>query len=160
MSIVLRSMAITCLLAALPFANIASATEIRRIGQTEATSDCIGDPKTTLCAVETFLACFGRRDRSLCRSVGVRTEVSLPERAVDIEYEVIDSLVLRPEDIPETLKGFDWARPGLTKMMVRDRYCEPARSGCASSGWLLTSLTLEKVGDKWRIITWSGVDTP
>lgn len=31
--------------------------EVRRITQTYATSDCIGDPWTPLCALDTYLAC-------------------------------------------------------------------------------------------------------
>ncbi|WP_300301286.1 hypothetical protein [Ferrovibrio sp.] len=32
-------------------------------------SRCIGRPETPLCAVETLLACFARRDTALCRAV-------------------------------------------------------------------------------------------
>jgi hypothetical protein len=32
-------------------------------------SGCIGRPETPLCAVETLLACFARRDPALCRTV-------------------------------------------------------------------------------------------
>ncbi|MDK9720705.1 MAG: hypothetical protein OEL53_05925 [Rhodospirillales bacterium] len=38
------------------------------------TSQCIGDPKTPLCAIETVLACFVREERQLCLSgMGVET---------------------------------------------------------------------------------------
>ena len=59
----------------------AQQSPVRRITQTEATSDCIGDPRTPMCAVETFVACFTRRDTSLCRKVGVGN-VYLGDRAV------------------------------------------------------------------------------
>lgn len=160
MSIVPSSAAITCLLAVWVLAVPSAASEIRRIGQTDATSECIGDPKTALCAVETFLACFGRRDRSLCRAVGVLSDVSFADQDFDIEYELVRTHVLRPSDIPERLKGVEWARPGLTEMLVRDRYCEPDLDRCVSPGWNLTSLTLENSERTWRVISWSGVDSP
>ena len=50
----------------------ASAQEIRSITRTEATSQCIGDPRTPLCAVETLLACFTRHDMSPLPKGGCR----------------------------------------------------------------------------------------
>ncbi|MEO5336789.1 MAG: hypothetical protein H7841_07845 [Magnetospirillum sp. WYHS-4] len=44
--------------------------EIRSITATTATSDCIGDPRTPVCAVETLLACLARSSPDLCTMVG------------------------------------------------------------------------------------------
>lgn len=41
----------------------------REIGPDHADSQCIGDATTPLCAVETFIACWARRDIDLCRKV-------------------------------------------------------------------------------------------
>ena len=41
---------------------------VRAVGLGLATSSCIGQPVTPLCAVETDLACYARFDRSLCES--------------------------------------------------------------------------------------------
>jgi hypothetical protein len=35
-------------------------------------SQCVGDPKTPVCAMETMLACLVRQEPDLCRKVGVR----------------------------------------------------------------------------------------
>ncbi|MEK9970533.1 MAG: hypothetical protein VW600_15435 [Ferrovibrio sp.] len=44
--------------------------QYRLIGTPERSdSRCIGNPQTPLCAVETLLACFARRDPALCRAV-------------------------------------------------------------------------------------------
>ena len=40
---------------------------LRVAGLENATSPCIGDPATPLCAVETYLACIWRRDDRLCK---------------------------------------------------------------------------------------------
>ena len=39
----------------------------RRIGQTDSTSTCIGDPVTPLCAIETLVACMARRNSEFCQ---------------------------------------------------------------------------------------------
>ncbi len=41
---------------------------LRMVGLESATSSCIGDPATPLCAVETYFACIWRRDDSLCEA--------------------------------------------------------------------------------------------
>ena len=53
------TLAMSILATALGVAS-AQQNEVRRITQTEATSKCIGDPKTPLCAVETLLTCMTR----------------------------------------------------------------------------------------------------
>ena len=62
--------AVTAVLAAIAGNASAQLPEIRSIFQTSATSRCIGNPKTPLCAVETFIACWVRRNRPLCEIVG------------------------------------------------------------------------------------------
>lgn len=44
--------------------------EIRYVERDGATSDCIGDPKTPLCAVESWIACDIRGDIELCIRAG------------------------------------------------------------------------------------------
>lgn len=47
--------------------------EIRTITTTTSTSDCIGDPKTPTCALDTFIACGTRKDPGLCAVSVVRS---------------------------------------------------------------------------------------
>lgn len=50
--------------------NVDPAGQYRLIGPAaRSDSRCIGRPETPLCAVETLLACFARRDPELCRVV-------------------------------------------------------------------------------------------
>ena len=86
--------------------------EFWRITQTDATSTCIGDPKTPLCAVETLIACGARRDLRLCRIAGVDKDV-ITSYAYTLEYDLKRMHVLRPEDIPPHLKGVRWFQPGM-----------------------------------------------
>jgi hypothetical protein len=48
----------------------------RIITATDATSMCIGDPRTPLCALETTLACRVRSDPVLCDKVGTPRFIS------------------------------------------------------------------------------------
>ena len=54
------------------FALPAGASEVRTmtLDNETSTSDCIGDPKTPLCAAETVEACFIRLTKDLCETVG------------------------------------------------------------------------------------------
>lgn len=55
-------------MAQIPAADPAS--QYRLIGKADGSdSRCIGRPESPLCAVETLLACFARRDEALCRKV-------------------------------------------------------------------------------------------
>lgn len=77
------------------------------------TSDCIGDPKTPLCAVETVSACFNRGEWNLCRRVGflgkdydrwVPTDYA---RLHYYRYRVVGEGVIRQSDIPPARKSLD-----------------------------------------------------
>lgn len=67
----LCAIALLCLLVAAPadaqIPAVDPAGQYRLIGPPERTdSRCIGQPDTPLCAVETLLACFARREAALC----------------------------------------------------------------------------------------------
>jgi hypothetical protein len=79
-----------------------------------ATSPCIGNPVTPLCAVETFNTCYDWNDKQLCRAVGYTPNVPL---GVDgyfalktFHYRAIGEATLKDEHIP------DWARKSDNKL--------------------------------------------
>lgn len=45
--------------------------QVRRVTPAAADSDCIGDPKTPLCALDTLFACASRLDFALCGRIGI-----------------------------------------------------------------------------------------
>ncbi len=47
------------------------AASLRQILPNRTDSTCIGDSRTPICAVETFIACTARNDRELCEAFGV-----------------------------------------------------------------------------------------
>lgn len=68
----------------------AAPSEVRVITSTTATSDCIGDPKTPVCAVETFLACIARLDHGLCAKV-TKEPLQNTEKLFPFSYRVESS---------------------------------------------------------------------
>lgn len=77
----------------------------------EDTSRCIGDPRTPLCAIETFAACIYRGDESLCDKVGYDYRAVYGNKVPGayaklyyIRYKELDRRILRDEEIPKTLR--------------------------------------------------------
>ena len=134
-----------------------SVQDIRSITQTGATSQCIGDPRTPLCAVETLIACFTRHDMSLCRRVGV-DGISFDDRLIGRDYIVISMKVLRGGDIPEELKDTDWYRPGFVEITLAARYRLSSGEMSPADGWEYDDYTVKPAGTLWHIAGWSGVD--
>ena len=137
--------------------SAAQEPEIRRIAASDATSGCIGNPVTPLCAVETFIACWVRADPALCRRVGVDKK-SIKPRNYSIEYYVELMRTLRPEDIALRLKDTYWYRPGFIEIELQERYCFPERKTCAVGAWKIFFYTLKQVDGKWQIVGWAGPD--
>lgn len=136
---------------------LAETREVRRITQTEATSDCIGEPKTPLCAAETFLACTTRRKLELCHAVGVSL-LSFDEDTDGIEYAeyvVLSQKVLRPENIAEDLKDSDWYRPGHVDIDLDKREYQADGTVWPRTGWGLYGIVVKPVGDKWHVASWA-----
>jgi hypothetical protein len=58
-------------------------------------ADCIGNPTTPICALETLFSCMVRGDRDMCRMVGVAADTRChPTHVTGVRYviERIDSL--------------------------------------------------------------------
>ncbi len=129
--------------------------QVRIITPTEATSTCIGDPRTPICAIETLLACVARRNVDLCRRVGVSTPC-FDSKIVGVRYRIGKVGILNKTDIPryaqemkrsddpvvEVLYDYRWC-------MVKGSACDPLTSGVApvlveSGGrWLFPIFPLE-----------------
>ena len=155
----MRIFALTALLGAIAGNASAQQPEIRSISQTSATSRCIGDPRTPLCAFETFITCWVRRDISLCEMVG-QPDLSLRDDAnalPGIEYFVRKSFTIRAEDIPDRLKDADWYQPGMVRIELERRDCLTEELVCHGSNWRSYHGSLERVGDLWRVVGWAAV---
>jgi len=126
---------------------------VRRITQTSATSDCIGDPKTPLCAVETFRACFARQDRSLCRLVG-QPDVQFVGGAQTVEYIVGSIEAIRAADISADEGHLFWKKAGNQVIDVAARYCPVGRNVCPDESWTYYSYVVGQAPGQWNIVSW------
>jgi hypothetical protein len=104
-----------------PLADVPSPSEDRFISQNDATSTCIGDPRTPLCAVETFLACSSRQNLDLCDLVGVK-HFSYPDEKYTSRYRIVSAKVLTQDDMTEDLKDTDWWKPGFVSFSLVEFY--------------------------------------
>ena len=66
----MRHAGIVAALAAVTLSAPASGSNERQIVYYSIWGDCIGNPHTPLCALDTLLSCMVRDDRALCASVG------------------------------------------------------------------------------------------
>lgn len=127
---------------------------ILSISQTEASSDCIGDPRTPLCALETFLACGTRGDLALCRMVGVEN-FSPIKMIVASEYVVLTKMIIRQQDIPEHLKDSYWYRPGYSEIVLNRRFRYSDGTLWPADGWREFGYSLKPVLNEWHVVSWA-----
>jgi hypothetical protein len=112
-------------LLALGFASAALAgekfdpKEVRVITPTSATSKCIGQPKTPICAVETLLACRGLNKQELCDLVGVHNQ-RLDGEAYSYSYRIMKSHIYAKREIPKSLADSYWIKPGYADVVIED----------------------------------------
>jgi hypothetical protein len=99
----------------------------------ETQSDCIGNPKTPLCAVETFIACLVRRDGDLCAIAenypDMRIEFDSPERRRVMDYNVRSLGPYKAAAIPKDL-DVQWTPTAGDQLGVIDiRECQQSETG-------------------------------
>jgi len=124
--------------------------ELRFVSPTGATSDCIGDPRTPLCALETFLACTARLEPALCLRVGV-DDYTFRKKLTTLNYYIVSTHTIREEDITEELKDAKWRKVGYVDITV----LEPEFRMPWCPGGCKTSYTLGPTDDGWRLITYA-----
>ena len=95
--------------------------------------DCIGNPRTPLCTLETLFSCMVRSDRGMCATVGVADENPCrPAHITGVRY-IVDR-VTEAETI---------ARVTFRAQVCRgDMPCGPPSAVEAED--------LDRVGDRWR----------
>lgn len=123
--------------------------QVRVISETETTSTCIGDPRTPLCAVETFLACSPSR-LYLCEQVGV-FDFGFHREPTAFRYRVRRSVILRERDTKIRLRSADWNKPGIATVTLEAVYDNSSRClwGCNYY------YSVKRMPDGWKIISWT-----
>lgn len=133
-------------MAQLPSADPAG--QYRLIGRADGSdSRCIGRPESPLCAVETLLACFARRDEALCRQVWQPPRPDLP---------LFTS---------RTPPGYWWSyrvaaaesvAAGEVVIAIAGRSCGPLSLApdCLTTPAPPTSYRVRRMGDGWQVVDW------
>ena len=127
------------------------------------TSKCIGKPKTPICAVETFRACFKRSQIELCRKAFLNGEsekfhlgYSSPESKS--EYTIIKYQTIR--HVPANLRDVTWIKRGDVRVDITARSCRLTRDTCAGEPTQSFYYLTRHVGGRWLISGYSAYDQP
>jgi len=126
-------------------------SQVRVITESQATSDCIGDPKTPLCAVETLIACFARQDRALCRRVGQPNFRHKGPPWIS-EYVHVSSTVIRAEEIRPDEDFLSWKKAGNLKVRLEMRTCDKS---CQEETWSWFLYILAPAPGGWNVVSWT-----
>jgi hypothetical protein len=142
-------------------------------------SRCVGNPVTPLCAVETVIACFTRKQDELCRiGMGLDRPPELvrdgpvPDDYYYYRYRVVSARRFGANDLPEPreLKLTEmppawWYtedrrqyRPGDAEIVLLQQICWPSPAGCDPMGDPdRFTYHLRRLGENWAVLVW---DTP
>lgn len=125
---------------------------VRTITQTTASSSCIGQPRTPLCAVETFLACGARLDWELCEKVGIDgLSNDTKDDHAKYKFETASYFTQAQYD---KLGREPWAAPGNVEVRLAVSFCDT--KGC--SPYSTISYALGKAQTGWLLLSWGGED--
>lgn len=125
--------------------------QVRVITPTTATSICIGDPKTPICAVETLLACWARKKMKLCERVDVSYMPPGPPLAKS-QYRLISIRILTEADMTPELAHTNWWKPGYADVVIQkpDFHLDVCdRDGCKSS------YSIRPTSKGWQVVDWA-----
>ena len=124
------------------------ANQYRLIGPADRSdSRCIGQATTPLCAVETLLACFARRDADLCRAVWSGGEgvsgflAKLQSSRYWWSYRIAAA---------------EQSNAGEAVIAVAGRMCglQSAEPDCFTTPAPPTSYRLRQVDGRWQVVDW------
>jgi hypothetical protein len=135
----------------------------RVIGANRATSDCIGETTTPICAIETRLACFDRRIVELCfladqTSDARRYNLSLPGSSDDVyRIETIRAVTRLNAFQRMFLEKYGDKYPNMTKvgdvyMHMRLDQCAKSRQACKNEPQNGFGCFVRQTGATWKVL--------
>lgn len=110
-------------------------------------SRCIGRPETPLCAVETLLACFARRDPDLCRLVWSGGNGAAGSLMATASSRYWWSYRIAAADQPSAVEAV---------IAVAGRNCglQLAEPDCRTTPAPPTRYRLRQVDGRWQVLDW------
>ena len=138
-----------------------------RIALNSATSACIGQPTTPVCAVETLLACWVRGQSGLCRAVAV-SEARAAERIAgpgsspeaDTQYSIDRASTIRREDVTDDLRAVEWFKPGFVLVELVRRACPQGPQRCDDEPWEEMQIVVRPEAGRWSVVVWRSDNEP
>jgi len=127
----------------------------RKLTRTGGSSDCIGDPRSPICAVETFIACNARHDAKLCRIASGPKRRPPPAGSFTPDATLYRFLAVkrleRPDFPPRWQDDGKGVQPGdvWIAAWIRDCWGECDRTGVRENFWL------RQDGERWWLV-WYG----
>jgi hypothetical protein len=149
------------LLLASPAAAQTSKETPGRITPTDATSRCLGTPRTPSCGAETLVGCLTRADPALCRAVAAATPPRSGE-PMQVEYVIERESLIRPEDITEDMRDLDWYKPGYALVEMLHRACPATQTVCDET-WDDVQVYLRRAAAdeaRWEVVHWRSDTEP
>jgi hypothetical protein len=128
------------------------------------TSKCVGNPVTPLCAVETMIACFERKDGELCR-IGMNVERKpffannepQPRPYHFRKYRVLSAKRCDAKNPPPQwfTREHGQCRPDDVRVVVLEQTCwrDPERCDPVDSSDRFTYV-VRRAADYWFVINW------
>lgn len=149
----MRSLAVLCLAlisaaAAAQLPAVDPPQTYRLLGPVTGTeSRCVGSGDTPLCAVETLIACFARRDEALCQAVWP----TAPKGAFFGEMQRWQAYWWSYRVAGVEMLGADEAR-----ISIAGRHCGLVRDppNCRTTPAPPTSYRVRRLDGKWQVINW------
>lgn len=150
------ALALACSAAIAGYGDAFDPSQVSVVGPTEATSTCIGDPRTPECALDTLFACVVRRDADLCRRVGINEtfvrEPCFDPRILDIRYKIKEVQMLDERDMPPYLKKKKREGEVYAVIVYNALVCRPFNLPCTTFN-IGAAETLKSSGQGW-VFTW------
>jgi hypothetical protein len=85
-------------------------------------SQCVGDPKTPVCALETMLACLVRQEPELCRKIGIRSGCF--DKVIYSGKYMIDRVGgIKHDDLLTYMQKKEWLLPEYADVSYNIAYC-------------------------------------
>jgi len=126
-------------------------SDVRTIAATTATSSCIGDPRTPVCAVETFRACSARQDNALCLRVGGEGFM-FQKHPYNLRYRILSVCPLTPRNIPPEFRNSRGMAPGNVEVVLLE-LPDPTRNTCPEG--CKYDYIARPINDEWQIVYWA-----
>lgn len=116
------------------------------------TSQCIGNPVTPRCALETFKAGAARLNSSYTLAVTGK-KISLPTNAVSVWYRIISETVVSAKTARRELKPPEQA--GDIRLITEEKFCVKDREPCPFPEIEEAIYVLRRTQDgHWSILGW------